>query len=96
MSASDYKKTIADTFCHIAVVGTGPLIINFGLEKGKIIEKTELKIEMRDAGKLFIYLSPGEFLRQKWWLWVGDLLHYCLYKCTCSISFVLQVVLCYQ
>ena len=54
MSTSDYKKAIADAFYHTAVVGPDTLIISYGLEKVKIVGKTELKFELRDAGKLFV------------------------------------------
>ena len=50
MSTLDYKKTIANTFYHTAIVGADALIINYGLEKGKIVGNTELKFGMRDAG----------------------------------------------
>ena len=65
MLSSGYKKTIANTFYHIAVLVTGALLINYSLEKGKIVRKTELKLDTRDTGKLFLYLSAGEFIRQK-------------------------------
>ena len=44
-----YKKALADEFNHIAVVSAPTLAINWTLEKGKIINKTELKLNMRDA-----------------------------------------------
>ena len=31
----------------------------------EIVGKTDLKFDMRDAGKLFVYLSSGENIRQK-------------------------------
>ena len=63
MPTSDYKKTIPNTFYHTAVLGAGALIINYGLDKGKIVGKTELEFDMRDASKLC--LSAGEFIHQK-------------------------------
>ena len=82
MSTFDNKKIIACTFYHIAVIGAVTLIINFPLEKGKIVGKIELKFYMRDGGKLFMYLSAGEFIRQKWLAWFGYLLYYCLNRTT--------------
>ena len=77
MSAADYKKNIADTF--YTIVGAGALIINYGLEKGKIVRKAGLKFDMLDAAKLFVYLSAGVYAK-KWWIWVGYPPLQCLYK----------------
>ena len=42
---TDYKKALADVFYHTVVVGASTLAINWALENGKIINKTELKLD---------------------------------------------------
>ena len=70
MSTSDYKKQLLIFFIilllwELVLSCRCALIINNGLGKGKIAGKTELKFDMRDTRKLFVYLSAGEFIRQK-------------------------------